>query len=201
MLAHHLIQLFWRGKIDLSTDSPLVAFLENAGTTALRSTIIYVGQSLAEATETVAPEVIANLQALWDYMLDSEHAKSLSEVFAYFGWWFNTAYFEDHWALDHLERSLQLAKGKFEPLLDALARLSRLSETYPAQSLHCTMMITLGADEYVDLWTSDLDHILRTALTSGDATAAAAASELINELGRRGHHLYRSLIRNKDANQ
>jgi hypothetical protein len=201
MLAHHLIQLFWRGKIDLSTDSPLVAFLENAGPSALRSTIIYVGQSLAEATETVAPEVIANLQVLWDYMLDSDHAKSLSEVFAYFGWWFNTAYFEDRWALDHLERSLQLAKGKFEPLLDALARLSRLSESCPAQSLNCTMMITLGADEYVDLWTSDLDHILRTALTSGDATAAAAASELINELGRRGHHSYRSLIRNKDANQ
>jgi hypothetical protein len=198
MLAHHLVQLFWRGKIDLREDSPLVEFLNNAGTSAMRSTIIYVGQSLAEASETVAPEVVGHLQNLWDYILESDHAKSLSEVFAYFGWWFNTPYFEDYWALDHLERSLLLAKGKFEPLLNALARLSRLAETYPSQVLSCTKMITLGADEYVDLWTADLDHILRTALTSGDAEAVATASELINELGRRGHHSYRTLIRSGD---
>jgi hypothetical protein len=145
--------------------------------------------------------VIAHLQTLWDYILESDHAKGLSEVFAYFGWWFNTLYFEDHWALDHLGNSLLLAKGKFEPLLNALARLSRLAEAYPAQVLNCTKMITLGADEYVDLWTADLDHILRTALTSGDTKAAALASKLINELGRRGHHSYRSLIRPSDASQ
>jgi len=201
LLAHHLLQLFWRGKIDLREGSPLVEFLSNAGTSALRSTIIYVGQSLSEAQETVAPEVITRLQTLWDYILESDRAKSLREVFTYFGWWFNTPYFEDHWALDHLESSLLLAKGKFEPLLNALARLSRLAEAYPSQVLNCTKMITLGADEYVDLWTADLDHILRTALTSGDANAAATASELINELGRRGHHAYRTLIRSGDVSQ
>jgi hypothetical protein len=201
MLAHHLIQLFWRGKIDLRENSPLVEFLNNAGASALRSTIIYVGQSLAEVPETVAPEVIAHLQTLWDYILESDHAKSLSEVFTYFGWWFNTTYFEDRWALDHLGNSLLLAKGRFEPLLNALARLSRLAEAYPSQVLNCTKMITLGADEYVDLWTADLDHILRTALTSGDVNAAATASELINELGRRGHHSYRALIRSGDVSQ
>ncbi len=201
MLARHLIQLFWRGKIYLSEESPLIAFLQSADTTALRSMIIYVGQSLAETSEAVAPEVVENLQALWDYMLKSDHSNGLWEVFAYFGWWFNTAYFEDRWALDHLEQSLGLAKGKFEPLLDALARLARLAETHPAQVVKCTMMIALAADEYVDLWTTDLDHILRTAFTSGDAVVVAAASELINELGRRGHHSYRTLIRGNEANQ
>jgi hypothetical protein len=199
MLAHHLVQLFWRGKIDLREDSPLVEFLNNAGTSALRSAIIYVGQSLAEAPETVAPEVVGHLQNLWVYILESDHAKTLSEVFAYFGWWFNTPYFEDRWALDHLELSLLLAKGKFEPLLNALARLSRLAETYPSQVLSCTKMITLGADEYIDLWTADLDHILKTALSSGDTKATATASELVNELGRRGHHSYRFLIRSSDV--
>jgi hypothetical protein len=201
MLAHHLIQLFWRGRIDLNAGSVLDEFLNNVGTTALRSMIIYVGQSLTESPGTVAAEVVDRLQGLWDYLLESDHAKALSEVFAYFGWWFNTAYFDDRWALEHLERSLILAKGKFEPLLDALARLSRLAEAYPAQVLSCTRMITLEADEYVDLWTADLDHILRVALGSGDATAAGIASELINELGQRGHHSYRSLIRSSDISQ
>jgi hypothetical protein len=201
MLAHHLIQLFWRGKIDLGKDSPLIAFLQSADSAALRSLIIYVGQSLAETSDAVAPEVVANLQALWDHMLESDLAKDLSEIFAYFGWWFNTAYFEDHWALDHLEQSLKLARGKFEPLLDALARLARLAETYPALSVNCTRIIALAADEYVDLWTTDLDHILRTALTSGDAKASVSAAELINELGRRGHHSYRALIQGKEPSQ
>ena len=72
--------------------------------------------------------MISHLQTLWDCILDSDHAKGLSEVFAYFGWWFNTLYFEDHRALDHLGNSLLLAKGKFEPLLNALACLSGLAK-------------------------------------------------------------------------
>jgi hypothetical protein len=199
MLAHHMVQLYWRKKIDLEAASLLVEFLGNADIGALRSTIIYIGQSLAEAPETVAPEIVARLETLWDYILESDHAKKSGEEFAYFGWWFNTSYFEDQWALDHLECSLQLAKGKFEPLLNALSRLSRLVETYPSLVLSCTKMIALGAHEYVDLWTVDLDHILRTALSIGDAKAAATATELINELGRRGHHSYRALIRPGDV--
>ena len=198
MLAHHLVQLYWRGKLDLEADSLLVEFLGSADPSALRSTIIYIGQSLAEASETVAPEIVARLESLWDYLLGSDHIKSVAEVFGYFGWWFNTDYFEDGWALEHLNHSLQLAGGKFEPLLNALARLSRLVETYPSLVLSCTRMIALGADEYVDLWAADLDHILRTALSIGDANATTVALELINELGRRGHHSYRTLIRSAD---
>ena len=97
MLAHHLVQLYWTGKIELGTDSPLVEFLDNANISALCSTIIYIGQSLAEAPETVSPEIVVRLENLWDYILESHHAKKSGEAFAYFGWWFNTSYFEDHW--------------------------------------------------------------------------------------------------------
>jgi hypothetical protein len=195
LLAHHLIQLYWWGKIGLEENSPLAKFLAGVDENALRSAIIYVGQSLSESPNDVAHEVITRLQTLWDYILESERAKKPNEVFGSFGWWFNTSYFDDQWVLDRLERSLRLAQGKYEPLLDALGRLSRLVETNPYAVVDCSRMIVLGADEYVDLWTSELDHILRVGLSTGDANVVSATTDLINELGRRGHHSYRSLIK------
>lgn len=195
MLAHHLIPLFWWGKIDLGKNSPLTEFLACAEESALRSAIIYVGQSLSETPTGVSPEAITRLQNLWDYILESERAKKPSELFGSFGWWFNTSYFDDHWVLDHLERSLRLAQGKYEPLLDALGRLSRLVESHSRAVLACTKMIVLGADEFVDLWTAELDQILRVGLAVGDACVVSETIGLINELGRRGHHSFRSLLK------
>ncbi len=195
LLGEHLIQMYWWDKIDLSQGSVLVDFLNHTTSEALRSTIIYVGRSLAEAQDGVADDALARLQLLWDYVMASENARNSGEVFANFGWWFNTRYFDDGWALDRLRQSLQLANGKFEPVLDALSRLARLAATHPARVLECTRMIVLAADEYVDLWTDDLMTILETVLRAGDASLSAAASKLINELGSRGHHSYRLLLK------
>ena len=188
LLGEHLIQMYWWDKIDLSEGSVLVDFLNHTTTEALRSTITYVGRSLAEAQDGVADDALARLQLLWDFVLTSENARNSSDVFANFGWWFNTRYLDDAWALDRLRESLRLANGKFEPVLDALARLARLAVTHPGLVLECTRMIVLAADEYVDLWTNDLLTILETVLHAGDASLSTAASTLINELGSRGHH-------------
>jgi hypothetical protein len=187
--------MYWWDKIDLSEGSVLADFLNHTISNALRSTITYVGRSLAEAQDGVADDAIARLQLLWDYVLASENARGSSEVFASFGWWFNTRYFDDAWAFDRLRESLRLANGKFEPVLDALSRLTRLAGTYPELALECTRMIVLAADEYVDLWTNDLRTILETVLHSGNASLSAAATNLINELGSRGHHSYRLLLK------
>jgi hypothetical protein len=195
LLGQHLIQMYWWDKIDLSEGSVLADFLNHTTSDALRSTITYVGRSLAEAQDGVADDAIARLQLLWDYVLTSENARNSSEVFASFGWWFNTRYFDDAWALDRLKESLRLANWKFEPVLDALSRLTRLAGTYPELALECTRMIVLAADEYVDLWTNDLRTILETVLLPGDVSLSAAATNLINELGSRGHHSYRLLLK------
>jgi hypothetical protein len=195
LLGQHLIQMYWWDKVDLSEGSVLSDFLNNTTSTALRSTVTYVGRSLAEAQDAVAEDAIARLQLLWDYILASENAQNSSEVFANFGWWFNTRYFDDAWALDRLRASLRLANGKFEPVLDALSRLARLAATCPEIVLECTQMIVLAANDYVELWTNDIRTILETVLHSGDASLSAAALNLINELGTRGQHTYRLLLK------
>jgi hypothetical protein len=168
--------------------------LNNANETALSSAIVYVGRSLSEAPDAVSKEVISRLKNLWDYILSSPHVAELPGVFASFGWWFTTQYFDDEWALDHIQRSLQLSAGKFEPLINALTRLAALVETYPAAAFDTARMIALSADEYIDLWPTELRTILETALRTGDDNLSARVRKFINELGRRGRLSYRELL-------
>ena len=201
LLGQHLIQMYWWGKLELEEGSVLTEFLNFASSDALKSTITYVGRSLAEVQDAVASDAIARLQLLWDSILASENAQKSTNVFANFGWWFNTPYFDDAWALDRLRASLQRANGKFEPVLDALSRLARLAASYPKLVLECTEMIVVAANEYVDLWTDDLRTILETVLHAGDATLSAGAAKLINELGSRGYHTYRILLRVEEGSR
>jgi hypothetical protein len=195
MLSYHLVQLYWWGKLDLSKGSVFTDFLATASESALRSMLIYVGRSLSEAQEEVADETIVRLRQLWDYVMSSDNAKGFPKVFANFGWWFSTKYFEDAWALDRLQKSLVLADGAYEPVLEALSRLSGLARTYPKVVLDCTKRIVLAQNEYVELFSADLSNILTTVLASGDTNVAAEAAELVNELGRRGHLTYRTLLK------
>ena len=116
MLSHHLVQLYWWGMLDLTESSVLSDFLATASDGALKSMIVYVGRSLSETQEPVAEEIVARLQMLWDYILTSDNARKDSKVFANFGWWFNTSYFDDAWALDRLHSSLVLAGAAMNPL-------------------------------------------------------------------------------------
>lgn len=194
LLGQHLIQMYWWSKIDLAEGSILTDFLSLTNSKALTSTITYVGRSLAESQD-VADDIVARLQLLWDHILASGNARKSKEVFAAFGWWFNTRYFSDAWALDRLKASLELAEGKFEPVLDALSRLTRLAGAYPKLVLECTKMIVLAANDYIELWTKDIRAILEMVLHSGDAELSTGATNLINELGSRGYHMYRILLK------
>jgi hypothetical protein len=193
LLAYHLTQLYWWGQIELLPNSVLNEFLNNANETALRSSIVYLGRSLSEASDVVSKEVISRLKNLWDYILNSAHVAESPGVFASFGWWFNTQYFDDEWALDHIQRGLRLSGGKFEPLLNALTRLAALVRAYPEAAFDSARMIALSADEYIDLWPNELQTILETALRAGDDNLSDRVREFINELGKRGRFSYRAM--------
>ena len=102
-LGQHLIQMYWWSKIDLAEGSILNEFLTFASVPTLGATITYVGRSLAEAEDAVSEDAIARLQLMWDHILESEETKKSGEIFADFGWWYNTRYFDDIWALDRLK--------------------------------------------------------------------------------------------------
>jgi hypothetical protein len=112
---------------------------------------------------------------------------------AAFGWWFNSGYFDDSWALEHIYESLKLSSGNIEPKLGALERLSNLAERHPEIVIACTELIVSAEPVDLILWVDDLTTILRAVLRSG-TIASKAERSVINSLGVRGHLQYRNLL-------
>jgi hypothetical protein len=191
-LGQHLIQLYWRGKIDLAATSLLTQFLRRADASTRRGCIVYVGRSLSETQEEVPSDILKRLEELW--LSRIEAPDRTAEEHAAFGWWFETRYFPDGLAIDYMNRSLEISGGKFEPLLNALHRFATLVHTYPDAVVTCVRKIVLVQPDYIDLWSEQMGQIFTAILDEADSQLRSEVSNLINELGARGEHRYRPLL-------
>jgi hypothetical protein len=193
-LATHLMQLYWRGQLPLQEAGILYRFYTRATDDLIAQATAHVGRSITESKEQVPAEVLDRLQQLWDWRLrnvaDHQHPKEM----AAFGWWFNSGYFEDVWALKHLKESLERSQGAMEPKLGTLRRLASLVEKYPDMVISCTDLIVRAEPIDVILWVDDLRQILTTVISVGSQEASAKARSLIHSLGLRGYHEYRELL-------
>ncbi len=192
-LIHHLMQLYWRGRIGLEENGILDIFLQQASDELSARMVRYLGQSLKETKELSSDER-QRLEQLWDRSIsrpdDSQHKRELAQ----YGWWFNSNHFDDQWALEHIHKSLQLSHGEFDPKLGTLERFARLAEKYPKLVVHSTQLIVSADFENVILWHDDLKKILSTVLKSGDAEAMKVARSIIQNMGAKGYLEYRSLL-------
>ena len=191
-LGQHLIQLYWRGKLDLAGTSLFTQFLRRADASTRRDCIVYVGRSLSESQEEVPSDILKRLEEFW--LSRIEASDRTAEEHAAFGWWFETRYFPDALAIDYMGRSLEISEGKFEPLLHALKRLTALVHVYPGAVVSCVRKIVLAQPDYIDLWSEQMGEIFAAILDGSDSELRSEVSELINELGARGEHRYRSLL-------
>ncbi|HET6840116.1 MAG TPA: hypothetical protein VFK06_00255 [Candidatus Angelobacter sp.] len=192
-LIHHLMQLYWNGRIGLEDNGILDIFLKQASDELLGRMVTYLGRSLKE-TKELSNDEVKRLESLWDRSIswpdDSKHKREL----AAYGWWFNSNHFEDHWALEHIYKSLQLSHGGFEPKLGTLERFMKLAEQYSKLVMQSTQLVVNADFENVILWHDDLKKILSIALKSGDLEAMKTARLVIQNLGTRGHLQYRTLL-------
>jgi len=60
--------------------------------------------------------------------------------------------------------------------------------------ISCTELIISADYENVMLWAEELTQIFSRVLESGNSTATNTAKNIINKLGTRGDHQYRSLL-------
>lgn len=192
-LIHHLMQLYWRGRIGVEENGILDIFLNRASDDLLGRMVRYLGQSLKE-TKEISNDERLRLELLWDRSIskpdNSQHKRELTQ----YGWWFNSNHFDDQWALEHLHTTLQLSHGNFEPKLGTLERLARLAEKYPKLVIQSTQLIVNADFENVILWHDDLKKILSTVLKSGDAETIKIARSVIHNLGMQGYLEYRPLL-------
>jgi hypothetical protein len=191
-LGQHLIQLYWRGKLDLAATSLLVEFLHRADAATRRGCVVYVGRSLSEAQEEVSADILKRLEEFW--LSRIETPDRTEDEHAAFGWWFETRYFPDGLAIDYMSRSLEISGGKFEPQLNALDRFAALVNIFPSDVVPCVRRIVLAQPDYIDLWSEQLGKIFAAILDGTDSKLRSEVTGLINELGARGEHRYRSFL-------
>jgi hypothetical protein len=200
LLSYHLLQQYWRGRIPLASGSLMSDFFLHAGERGRRAAIIYAGRSLRETTDKVPGDIIQRLLVLWENRLQAAKSGGASGELRAFSWWFFTDYFDDEWAIKSLHAGLKLTGGQIDIIMDALGRLSRIAEQYPAMVVECLQMIATASPEDVVMWTTDFVTILKLALQSTDPASPIAARKLIEDLGIRGHLGYRNLL-TRDPNE
>ena len=193
-LVHHLMQLYWRGRIDLAENGILDEFLKRASDELLGTMVTYLGRSLKDTNEKLEDGAKERLKALWTRSLVSSDAPVHKREMSAYGWWFNSYHFEDDWSLEKFYKSLQLSKGATEPKIGTLERLANLAGKFPALVIACTQLIINADFENVVLWTDDLKTILETALKSGNNGTMKSARDIIQSLGVRGYLEYRVLL-------
>ncbi len=197
-LCEHLMILYSQGLITLADhDRILNLFFEKAGGELRGHAIESVGRWLREPAP-VPTEVLDRLKDLWTWRthearnapVPAAHATEL----AAFGWWFASGKFDDHWALAQMEAVLGLV-GRIEPEGSVLARLADLSADMMSEVLNALELIIRGdARGWVVLTRREpIRTILTKALQSPDPISRRA-TELINRLSARGHHVFSDLL-------
>jgi hypothetical protein len=201
-LAEHLMTYYWRGKLNLNEPGGLLArFFAKANGTLRSRSLEFIGRSLRDTKETVAPGILERLQALWAQRIEevrnsappAPHAE-----LAAFGWWFISAKFDDGWSIAQLKDVLKLA-GSIEPDYQVIERLATLASSMPILTVECLDFMVKGEKEGwgIHSWSENARKILFTALHSNDVTARQAAEDNVNLLIARGYLAFRDLLSEK----
>ena len=84
-------------------DALLVEFFRSASDAVRGHAIEYVGRSLANTTQELAPAIAHRLRELWAWRLraaqDSGNVMASREELAAFGWWFASRKLDDAWSM------------------------------------------------------------------------------------------------------
>jgi len=199
-LAEHLMILYWRGKLSFEEKDGLLARFYNKASEALRSHALkFIGHTLCDTKETLEPEIIDRLKALWEQRVNAAHNATppLTNAIEFnsFGWWFASGKFDDDWAITQLKKSFNLA-NETEPDHLVAKRLAILAPSMPLATIECLNLTVKGDKEgwKIHGWLEEARTIFVYALNSTHDVARQAAKDLIHRLGARGFLDFRDLL-------
>jgi hypothetical protein len=196
-LGEHLVSYYWMG---LSLGDPLVGdFFGGAPDKVRAHAITYVGRSLGNTKQELAPVVAQRLRDLWDWRLraaqESGNIMASQEELAAVGWWFASRKLDDAWAMAQVRTVLD-ATHQIEPDFKVGETLEALAPSFPYDAVVCVLRMAEGSAQDWTIY-GIRDHItaiIKAALASGNIEAKAVAERLVQYLMGRGHFEYRSLL-------
>jgi hypothetical protein len=202
-LAEHLMILFGRGVLDLDGESLVARFFSRVPVELQEHAVKFVGRSLSGG-KSPPSAVIDRFMRLWAW-LANRAAQSPSESperkpLAAFGSWFASERFDPAWSFEALEKALGLA-GQVEDSHAVIQTLSGSASKFLGPSLRCLRALIESDREgwAVSGAMEEVRAILRGALGSADEGLAEEGTNIVHDLGRRGFHSLRALLR--EANE
>ncbi|MCK4628507.1 MAG: hypothetical protein KAT56_05855, partial [Sedimentisphaerales bacterium] len=195
-LGEHLMLLYGRGQLGLDDDAGLLkSFLEKANSQIRRHAIGFVGRSL-EGEEKAPEDVIERFKTLWDIYWDSTGRKDAEDHpdAWLFGKWFSCGQFPGKWALDRLEKFVEVVKIP-EPDHRVVEKLADIADIDIAKSLQILDLMVRGDKDgwHIDSWLDSAKKILEQAMKNNEKVREKAVP-LINYLGRRGYSDFGTLL-------
>jgi hypothetical protein len=199
-LAQHLMTLYWRGKLNLDNLEGLLTRFYAKAPDALRGYALeFVGRSLRNTKEAIEPQILNQLQLLWEHRLEAARtaapAASHTTELAAFGWWFASGKFDDSWAIEQLKKALELV-GQVEPDDLVVDRLAVLAEVMPDSAVECLKLVIEKGKRLgrIYFWRNQVKTILAKAIQGSNHQTRQSATALINRLGELGNRDFRELL-------
>ena len=162
----------------------------------------FVGRALLNTPEELSASVAERMQHLWEWRFSEtaphpqEHALELGA----FGIWFASGKLDARWALDALERTVELVGT---PTLGHLVaeRLAKVSEDNPVDAVRVFAGMVERPEHEWDYvgWRDEAKAIVEAALASGEAEAEEPAASIVDFYVQRGELDFREFTRRRGA--
>jgi hypothetical protein len=199
-LAEHLMTYFWRDKLARDAE-PLVSFFRVAPDELRGRAISFLGRSLAHqpGDPLEAASVLERSRALWESRVaaarGAANAMTFREELSHFGWWFSSRRFPPAWSFEQLHAVLMLVKH-IGPEFKVAETMEELVAEYPVECVRAVHLMAVGNRKGWEIYANEqhFQKILATAIASGNATAKAAADDLIQYFVANGQFSYRALL-------
>jgi len=166
----------------------LARFFEYASGTLRKDTMSFIGHNLVRgASERGDNALLSRLQALWEWRVNHFQVHGVNEddklEISCFGWWFGSGEFPESWAIEQLNKAIELANG-----MDAddsvIYQLAEVQDAHLDTALDCVAALIDGI-RWRQRWLEQSCKLLERGL-SKKATHDKALS-IINKAAAAGH--------------
>jgi hypothetical protein len=143
--------------------------------------------------------VLERLRTLWESRIAAARAAanavSFCQELSHFGWWFSSRRFAPAWSFEQLHAVLTLVKH-IEPEFTVAETLEALVAEHPAECVRAVHLMAVGDRKGWEIYANEkhFQKILAAAIATGNASAKAAADDVIQYFVTRGQFSYRALL-------
>lgn len=194
-LGQHLVTFYWRRAIDREV---VERFFARADDELAADVLRFVGNALRNTAGELSASISERMRDLWEWRFSEAAAQPESHAIELraFGTWFASGKLDETWALEFLERAVELVGA---PTLGHLVaeRLAQVSERDPAAAVRIFAKMVERPEHEWDYvgWRDEAKAIVEAALASRDVAAAEAAATVVDFYVRRGELDFRELTR------